>query len=120
MVAGDGRVKLLGLLGLAQRAGKLALGGRAVTRLVRKRRMPLVIIARDVGPAQRRKWLTLEPVRGFLLDAVSCEELARALGRNRLAVLAIDDEGFVAGIEKLGLGLENEDSRAGRREEDNR
>ena len=115
MKAVENRAKLLGLLGLAQRAGKLALGSRAVTNLVRKGRLPLVIVARDVGLAQRRKWLKLEPVRGFLVDIVSRDELARALGRKQLAVVAIDDKGFVDGIKKLGLRSDIENSRAGQR-----
>ncbi len=109
--------KLLGLLGLAHRAGKLALGASGVERLVRKRQMPLVIIARDVGHAQRRKLLALTPVKGFLVDEVDGEGLARALGRKQLVVVAVADAGFVAGINKLGLTMCDVDGRGrGRRE----
>ncbi len=95
--------RLLGLLGLARRAGKLALGAGAVQDLVRKGRRPLVILARDIGPAQRQRLLRLQPVRGFLLDAVGRDDLGRALGRKELAVVALSDRGFVNGVLALGF-----------------
>ena len=113
----DCHPKLLGLLGLAHRAGKLALGASSVERLVRKRQKPLVIIASDAGHAQRRKMFALTPVRGFVVNGVDGEGLARALGRKKLVVVAVADAGFVAGINKLGLTISDVDGRGrGRRE----
>jgi ribosomal protein L7Ae-like RNA K-turn-binding protein len=103
MATGETEAKLLGLLGLAMRAGKLALGDSAVRNLVRRGRRPLVIIARDAGSGQRERLQRLEPVRGILANAVGREELARALGRRQLSVVALSDPGFVAGIARLGL-----------------
>ncbi len=94
--------RLLGLLGLALRAGRLAVGARAVEALVGAGRRPLVILARDMGAAQRARLLRLAPVRGFLADAVGRRELASTLGRRELAVVAVADPDFVRGIEGLG------------------
>jgi hypothetical protein len=96
--------KLLALLGLAHRAGRLAIGASAVTDMVRRGRRPLVITARDAGPGQLRRWRRLEPVGGFLDGVVTRDELARALGRRKLAIVALDDRSFVSGITRLGLG----------------
>jgi ribosomal protein L7Ae-like RNA K-turn-binding protein len=97
----DTTERLLGLLGLACRAGRLALGARAVTAMVSEGRRPLVIVARDAGASQRERLLRLAPVRRLLADAVDRQQLARALGRRELAVVAVADPDFVRGIEGI-------------------
>ncbi len=95
--------KLLGLLGLAHRAGKLAIGATEVENLVHRNRRPVVIVARDAGVALRRRLLRLNPVRGFLPETVDRLDLAHLLGRSQVAVVAVSDQGFVRGILRLGL-----------------
>lgn len=113
----DPRERLLGLLGLACRAGRLALGARAVAALVARGRRPLVILARDAGAAQRDRLLRLSPVRRVVAGAVGREDLARALGRRELVVVAVADPSFVRGIERLDLagmaGAEGAADKAG-------
>ena len=91
--------KLLGLLGLARRAGKLAIGFHAVEKLVRRGEKPLVIVARDIGPSQRKKVLGWNPVRAFINDELTGEEMAQALGREKLVVVGLSDPGFIKGIQ---------------------
>jgi ribosomal protein L7Ae-like RNA K-turn-binding protein len=110
----DTTERLLGLLGLACRAGRLALGARAVTAMVSEGRRPLVILARDTGPAQRERLLRLSPVRRILDDAVDRRQLAQALGRSELAVVAVADPDFVRGIERLDQGDEGGEPRRAR------
>lgn len=93
--------KLLALLGLANRAGDLALGFSAVEKMVRRGQRPLVVLASDVGPSQRTKVVRWEPVAGLITDALPGEELARALGREKLVVVGVCDVGFIKGIQKL-------------------
>ena len=93
--------RLLGLLGLARRAGKLAVGFSAVEQLVKRGERPLVIVARDAGAGQRARIGRWEPVRGLVDDAVDAADLAEALGRGKLSVVGLTDPGFVQGI--LGL-----------------
>ena len=100
----DPRQRLLGLLGLACRAGRLAVGATAVAAMVAEGRRPLVIVARDTGAAQKARLLRLSPVRRVLADVVGRDDLARALGRRELAVVAVADPSFVRGIEQLNLG----------------
>jgi len=96
-------VKLIGLLGLAHRAGKLAIGATEVEKLVHRNRRPVVIVAQDAGVALRRRLLRLNPVRGFLTETVDRVELAHLLGRSQVAVVAVADQGFVRGILRLEL-----------------
>lgn len=93
--------KLLALLGLANRAGKLAVGFSAVEQMVRRGKKPLVVTAAGMGPSQRNKVEHWTPVAGFLDGVVTGEELAQALGREKLVVVGVSDIGFVKGIVKL-------------------
>ena len=99
----DGQ-KLLGLLGLARRAGSLAVGFSAVEKLVRRGERPLIVVASDVGASQMGKISRWEPLRGMLRDVLTGEELAQAMGREKLSVVGVSDVGFVKGIQKLIAG----------------
>ena len=96
--------KLLGLLGLARRAGKLAVGFTAVETSVRRGERPLIIMATDIGASQKTKIGRWEPLRGMLTDVLSAEVLAQAMGREKLSVVGVSDAGFVKGILKLVAG----------------
>lgn len=93
--------KLLALLGLARRAGKLALGFSAVEQLVRKPGRTMVIAASDMGAAQKSKVNRFENLAGLVDDALTGDQMAAAFGRNKLAIAGVDDPGFVKGIKKL-------------------
>jgi ribosomal protein L7Ae-like RNA K-turn-binding protein len=99
----DGQ-KLLGMLGLARRAGKLAIGFSAVEKIVRRGEAPLIILASDMGPSQKHKISRWEPLRGTLAEVLTGEELARAMGREKLSVVGVSDAAFVKGIQKLVAG----------------
>jgi ribosomal protein L7Ae-like RNA K-turn-binding protein len=94
---------LLGLLGLARRAGKMALGAAAVERAVKLGQKPLVILARDAGPAQRRKVLRWRSLAGIVADVLDQEQLARFFNRQKLVIAAVMDQHFIAGIVRLGI-----------------
>lgn len=94
--------KLIGMLGLARRAGRLGMGFSAVEKMVHKGENPLVITASDMGESLRGKVSRWEPVRGIVADVLTGEDMAKALGRDKLSVLGVSDSGFVKGIRKLG------------------
>ena len=94
---------LLRLLGLARRAGKLGLGFSAVEKMVARGENPLVITAADIGESLKGKVSRWQPVRGIVADVLTGEDMARAFGREKLAVVAVSDSGFVKGIRKLGF-----------------
>jgi ribosomal protein L30E len=102
VAAGPDATRLLALLGLALRAGKLQMGWSAVEQAVHRGKRPLVILATDMGPSQRARALRLEPVLGFVTDAVTGADLAATLGREKLSIVSVSDPGFVGGIRKLG------------------
>ncbi len=94
-------IKMLALLGLARRAGRLSIGFSAVEKLVRKRTRVLVITASDMGAAQKSKVQRFENLAGLIDDALTGEQLAEAFGRNKLAISGLSDPGFIKGIKNL-------------------
>ncbi|HPF34569.1 MAG TPA: 50S ribosomal protein L7ae [Candidatus Krumholzibacteria bacterium] len=95
--------RLLGLLGLAQRAGKLALGGTAAAQMIAGPRPALLIVARDAGQGAK-KLSRLVPRERVVDGIVDRAELARAFQRDDLTVVAVEDRGFVKGILELVAG----------------
>ena len=115
MAEQEATTKLLALLGLAQRAGQLAVGASAVEKLVRRGKRPLVVVAHDAGETQQRRYFGLQPVHGFVAGLVSRNELAAALGRRDLAIVAVGDTGFVAGIDRLGATVVTVEAKSNER-----
>ncbi len=81
----------------------MGMGLSAVEKMVAKGENPLVITTTDMGHSLKAKVSRWAPVRGVVSDVLTGEEMARALGRDKLAVVAVSDSGFVKGIRKLGL-----------------
>lgn len=97
----DNIKKMLALLGLARRAGKLAIGFNAVEQLVRRPGKTLVVTASDMGAAQKSKVMRFENLAGLVDTALTGEQMAEAFGRDKLAIVGVSDPGFVKGIKKL-------------------
>lgn len=95
--------KLIGLLGLARRAGQLAVGTTAVEKLVRRGERPLVVLATDAGAALVQRVERWDPLRGVVTGAVTGAELATAFGREKLSVVGTAAPDFIRGIRKLGI-----------------
>lgn len=97
---------LLQLLGIARRAGKLALGGDAAGEALRGKRAGLVLLASDLSPRTARAVSAAAEQSGAKAVAIrpAMDELARAVGK-RSGVIAVTDRGFA---EKL-LALSTEE-----------
>jgi len=88
-------------LGLARRAGKLAIGQDKTLQAIRVRESALVILSEDCGTAAERK------IRGKaktasvkVLTLGTRTELGQAIGLAPVSALAVLDRGFAAIIEK--------------------
>lgn len=87
--------KILNLLGLAQRAGKVISGEELVIKSVQNQEAKLVFLAQDAGPNLSKKisdkttYYQIAVSKGF-----TSLELSTAIGKPR-KVLAITDAGFV-------------------------
>ena len=88
------------LLGLALRAGKLAVGEEPVREALAGGKARTVLLARDASDRTRRK---VEPKLGDVplttLEATK-ETLGQALGRASCAICAVTDKGFAQSLSK--------------------
>ena len=95
-----------GLLGIARRAGRVALGTRAVDRAARGGRLALLVVAADASPHALGR-LAPEARAVPRLTLGSRETLGRMFGRSTVAVAGVTDETLAARL------LDRERTRAG-------
>ena len=102
--------KLLNLIGLAKKAGKLEVGEEPVGAAARSKQARLILIASDAAENTRRR-------AKHFGDAGECicleipatkEALGKALGRTSCALLALTDIGFAEAIVKKLAALDPE------------
>ena len=96
------------MLGLCRKAGRLKSGEFATEESVKNGKAYLVVIANDASANTAKKftdmcsWYEVPVVRYG-----TKEELARAIGKEEIASVAICDEGFSASLIKLSAQLES-------------
>lgn len=94
--------KILSLLGLCRRAGKVTIGNDAVMDMVTKQKAKLVIMAKDLSENTSKKILInshKNNVKALALNRTK-EELSDALGKF-CAVISINEVGFANKLETL-------------------
>lgn len=94
--------KLLNLIGLAKKAGKLEVGEEPVGAAARAKHARLLLLACDAADNTRRRALHFgETGACICLEILETkEDLGRALGRTSCAMLAVTDIGFAEAIAK--------------------
>ncbi len=94
--------RVLSLLGLASRAGKIAAGGFSAEEAVKSRKARLVLIAEDTQSNTVKKFTDKctfykVPLRFYGTK----ESLGHAVGRESRACIAVTDRGFAESILKI-------------------
>lgn len=93
--------RVLGMLGLAVRAGKVAFGVFMTEKAINEGRAYLVIAAEDIGASNRRRIEGKCRESGVEIIFYSTKEaLSRAAGKKDMPALAVCDEGFAGSIVK--------------------
>lgn len=102
--------KLIGMLGMCRRAGRLTIGFDAVVALCGKAEV-LLMLSSDASPR------TVRQLQFHAGDTAVCrlpltrEETAHAVGSSKpVAVLATDDRGFIRAIRPLLTTIQEEES----------
>ena len=99
--------RLLGMLGLAVRAGKVASGVFLTEKALDEGKAALVVAAEDIGASNRRrienKCKEWDVPLIFYSDKVS---LSHAAGKKDMPVIAVCDEGFKSAIVKIYGGAQ--------------
>lgn len=94
--------RLMNLLGLARKAGKLELGGEAVKQDVRRHRAKLVLLSADLSQRTAQAMRDEAEKAGVRAAAlpVGMDAVQAALGK-RAGVIAVNDNGFAQALLKL-------------------
>ena len=94
--------KVLGLLGLAKRAGKLEVGEEPTGAAARAKDARLLLIASDAADNSCRRLRHFADAGACLYAKLPCtkDELGSALGRTSCAMVAVTDVGFAEAVAK--------------------
>lgn len=96
--------KLMGLLSLCRKAGKLRIGFEPVREAVESGEARLVLYATDFSPRSRERMERILARSGgppeWTDTDFTMDEISRVCGK-RAGVVAVADGGFAAGIKKL-------------------
>ena len=89
------------LLGLAQKAGKVAGGEFAAEKAIRQGEAALVLLSTDASKNTKKKFTNLAtthkaPIRAYL----SKEDLGRAIGKGERSCVVITDKGLAGAIQE--------------------
>lgn len=94
--------KIIGLLGLAFRAGAVAAGGMQVEKALLSGKSKLLLIAADTAQETRKKLiLTAVQSKTPHWEGMTKIQLGSAVGKSPKAALAVTQEGFAGAIAKL-------------------
>jgi len=94
--------RLLSLLGLAQKAGKIVSGEMAVEKSVRNRSARLLLIAADSSESTKKNYQDMAAYYStpiFIL--LTKDQLGMSIGKVNRAALAVTDTGFSKAILKV-------------------
>lgn len=100
--------KLLSMLGLCQKAGKLKSGEFSTETAVKAGTAWLVVLAGDASNNTKKKFIDMcSFYETDWIEYGTKETLAQAIGKGERSSLAVCDEGFATSIKKLSAQLEN-------------
>lgn len=104
--------KLLSLLGIAKKAGRLTIGNDAVIETIRAGRSSLVLLARDLAPRTARgvEAAALEYGTEVLTIPADMNELGMALGKSA-GVVSVNDRGFSRKAHELCMLMNGEETK---------
>ena len=94
--------KVLSMLGLAQKAGKIKSGAFATTDAVKSGKAWLVIVATDASDNTKKDFSNMTSFYEVpYWEYETKENLGRAIGKEERSSLAICDEGFATAFDKF-------------------
>jgi ribosomal protein L7Ae-like RNA K-turn-binding protein len=93
--------KLASLLGLARKAGKIALGHQAVKNAIIKGDLCLLILAEDCSPTTGKRFIKWSEGKGIKrISFFTQEKLGEIWGKGQISVAGLLDENFASAILK--------------------
>lgn len=94
--------KLLGLLGLAHRAGAIAAGAMQVEKALLSGRCQLLLIAIDSAAETKKQFSAVTLRTGIpFINVLTKLQMGTAVGKSPKAALAVTDPGFAGAIRRM-------------------
>jgi|APHig6443718053_1056840.scaffolds.fasta_scaffold38496_3 ribosomal protein L7Ae-like RNA K-turn-binding protein len=94
--------KILGMLGLAHRAGCVASGAMQTEKAVTSGRCKLLLVAADAAPETQKRLNIMIAETGIpMFRILSKLQLGTAVGKSPKAALAINDIGFASSLRRM-------------------
>ncbi len=102
--------KILSMIGLAHKAGRVEIGEEPVGSAARAKKARIILVAGDAAASSVRRAMGFANVGSCLCLIVPAtkEELGRALGRTSCAMAAVTDIGFADAVAKKLAALDPE------------
>lgn len=92
---------ILGLIGLAMKAGKVAFGADSVEETITKRKAKLIIVSNESSERTKSKFIKLcENYKIPIIIDGTIDELSKTIGKSNKAVIGIKDINFANSIQK--------------------
>ncbi len=92
---------ILGLIGLAMKAGKICFGADSVEENIIKQKVKLLIISEDSSERTKNKFIKLcEKYNIPVIIDGDIDTLSKAIGKNNKAIIGIKDINFAESIQK--------------------
>ena len=92
---------ILGLIGLAMKAGKIAFGADSVEESILKRKVKLVIVSEESSERTKSKFIKL--CQNYNIPIIidgDIDDLSKTIGKSNKAVIGIKDINFANSIQK--------------------
>ncbi len=95
--------KVNGLIRLAMKAGKLAVGDGRATEQARKNKAFLIIVSNDASDNTAKKYMNMSKYHKLPIITLDIDryEFGKMIGREYTVVASVCDKGFADGIVKL-------------------
>lgn len=94
--------KFLNFLGIAKKSGKLIEGYNSCEEEIKRNKVFLCILSKEVSENTKKKFKKYcEDNKVLLIAELPCESIGRAIGREKINVLAVKDEIIANNLMKL-------------------
>jgi len=94
--------KLLGLIGIATKAGKVSAGSESVTENIKFKKAKLIVIANNCSEKTKKNFIYLcEQYDINYIVYETIENLSKAIGKKNKAVLCVKDRNFADEIVRI-------------------
>lgn len=94
--------KILGLLGLSAKAGKICFGADSVETEIKKKKVNIVIVAQDSSDRTKNKFEKIckeNHIKIIIFDTI--ENISKSIGKSNKAIIGIKDQNLASQIEKI-------------------